>query len=221
MERRIQVSILSDSRLFRDAVSSRLALEDEIEVVGAAGTVYELLIRAQARPIDVLLVYLSIESAVTAQVVWDVKTLLPASRVIVLGCEEGNSETVRWIEAGALAYLEHGTSYASLVEAIQFVSEGRATCSLEEFTHVIRRIDELEKANGSARAFAKKALSDRETEVAQLMALGLVNKQIARRLGIKQPTVKTHVSNVLRKLQLKRRQEVIRRLQEGGTFEEG
>lgn len=208
MARRIQLAILSDSRLFRDALSSRLAGEDEVAVVGAAGTIYDLLMRARGRPIDVLLAYLGIRSELAMEIVWDIKTLMPATRVVVLGCEGRKADTVGWIEAGAMAWLGHNTAYKSLVDAILAVSEGRTYCPTEVVTDVALRVAQLQRADPDLKWLRQETLSDREGEVSQLLRLGLSNKEIARELGLRGPTVKSHVSEVLRKLGMARRHEL-------------
>jgi DNA-binding NarL/FixJ family response regulator len=205
----VQLSILSNSRLFREALAARLASEEWVQVLGAAGTVYELLLAAQGRPINILLVYLDMESAVGREVVWDINTLLPATRVVVLGSQEEDAETVRWIEAGAMAALAADASWPCLLETIRSVAEGRVTYPAEIVGCLAHRIGELQRACPGVKPTAREPLSERETEVAQLIALGLMNKQVARRLGLKGPTVKTHVRSIFRKLHVKRRRDLM------------
>ncbi len=205
----VQLSILANSRLFREALAGRLADQDWVQLVSVAGTVYDLLLGAQARPINVLLVYLDIESAVGAEVVRNIKTLLPATRIVVLGCEQGDAEMLRWIEAGAMAGLEEGTSWAGLLETIRSVIEGRATCSSGVVSRVANRIEELESAGSATAVAEQEPLTDCEFEVCQLIALGLMNKQVARHLGVKRSTVSTHLRSILRKRGAKRQRDLI------------
>jgi DNA-binding NarL/FixJ family response regulator len=220
--RRIQVATLADSGLFRSALSSRLVLEDEMEVVSTAGTIYELVVRAQGRPIDVLLVYLSILSPLTLEIVFDIKLLLPATRIVVLGCEPGNPQPVRWIEAGAWAWLEHDASYDALLEAIRAVAEGRTFYATEVMTDVIGRIARLREAGRDRKGFEEEPLTDRESEAARWVRLGLSNKEIAQRLGVKQATAKKYVARVLGKLGgLEHRRDLDLRGRGGWSMEEG
>ena len=221
MVQRIHVSLLSDSRLFRDAVSARLALEEEIALVGAASTVDGLLRIAQTQRIDVVLVHASMDPAEVAEFVWDVKPHLPAARVVALGIEQNESEIVNCIEAGAAAWLKHDTSYADLLQKIRAVSQGRTTCSPQVLRRVLRRISELAKTNPHSEECTPRPLTFREAEVARLMARGLVNKQIGRALGIRPLTVKNQVHNSLHKLQVKRRRDVTGQLGEYGPLGAG
>jgi len=125
MARRIRVAILSESRLFREAFSSCLAAEDEVEVVGQANTVHDLLLRAQGRSVDILLVYPGIGAVRPLEAIWDVKTLLPASRVTLLGSAPDHPEIARWNEVDNVGWLDQDTSYQSVLEAIAALSEGR------------------------------------------------------------------------------------------------
>lgn len=204
MARRIQVATLSDSRLFREALSSRLALEDEVNVVCSAATIFDLLTRAQGHPIEILLVaHLTFRPGRTVEVVWDVKTLLPATRMIVLGvlgCEQDKADTVRWVEAGAMAWLGQDTTYESLLEVIRAVSEGRIYGPPDLMTQVASRIAQLQQESPKLNVFRQEPLTEEESAVALWVRLGLSNKAIARQLGVGQENVKACVSKVLRKL---------------------
>lgn len=125
MARRFQVAILSDSRLFREAVSARLAVEDDVQIVSSASTIHNLLVRARGNPVDVLLVYPSGRSALPADIVWDVRMLLPASRVVALGCEPRHTGSAGQIEADTMTRLGQDTSYESVLESIRVLSRGR------------------------------------------------------------------------------------------------
>lgn len=209
MSSTIHVSILSDSRIFRDVISSRLITEDGIEPLGAVGTVRGLLESGLADRTDVALVHSTADPADTAEATWEIKRLLPSARVVAVGYRPSEPGVVRAIEAGASACLENGASYRELVEAIRAAAEGCATGSLEMLVEIGRRIDTLLKTKEPSTARPPQELSARETQVARLVALGLVNKQIARRLGIKLSTAKNHVHNVLQKLQIERRRDLV------------
>ena len=203
----IHVSILSDSRILRDAISSRLLLEDGIELLGAAGSVRDLLQSGLADSAEVVLIHPTSDPADAAQMTWELKRLLPSIRVVVAGCRPGESDAVRAIEAGASACLEYGTAnFVDLVDAVRAAAEGRATGpSLEILVEIGRRINSLSEMP----AQSSPELSDREAQVVRLIAVGLANKQIARRLGIKLSTAKNHVHSVLRKMNVKRRRDLI------------
>ncbi len=203
------VSILSNSRIFRDVISSRLITEDGVELLGAVETVCDLLESGFAEQTEVVLVYAADDLADTAEITWRIKRLLPSVRVVAVGRCPDEPNVARTIEAGASAWLENGASYQELVEAIRAAAAGHATGALEMLVEIGRRIDTLTETKEPPTVCPPQELSKRETDVARLMALGLINKQIARRLRIKLSTAKNHVHNVLRKLQIERRRDLL------------
>ena len=211
MPSKIHVSILSDSRILRDAISSRLILEDGIELLGAVGTVRDLLQSGLADRAQVVLVHSASDPADTAQTTWEIKRLLPSVRVVVAGCRPGESDAVRAIEAGASAALEHNTAnFRDLVDTVRAAAEGRATgSSLELLVDVARRINSLAETDVLSPTQSAAELSAREAQVVRLIAVGLANKQIARRLGISLSTAKKHVHHVMQKRSVKRRRDVV------------
>lgn len=206
----IHLSILSDSRIIRDAISSRLILEDGIELLGAAGSVRDLLQSGLGEGVDVVLVHSTSAPEDSAQTTWELKRLLPSVRVVVAGCRPGESDAVGAIEAGASAALENGSAnFRDLIDAVGAAAQGRATgSSLETLVDVARRIKSRGETEQPSAAQSAAELSAREAQVVRLIAVGLANKQIARRLGIKLPTAKKHVHNVLRKMNVKRRRDL-------------
>ena len=103
------------------------------------------------------------------------------------------------------AALEDDALWAHLVETIQSAAEGRATFAPAVVSRVAHRIKNLTQANSGGAVSEQQSLSDRETEVAHLVTMWLAQKQVARRLGVKTPTVKSHLRSILRKLHLRGR----------------
>jgi DNA-binding NarL/FixJ family response regulator len=212
------VSILSDSRLVRETIAERLKTEQEVDFVAAVGSLHQLLRRLNGRALDVLVVHAGIDGIHGDQLVWEIKALLPATALIVLGYRQSERDLVRWIEAGAMAYLEQDAPYAELLATIRGVAQGRPTCSVSLLTLVIERLGELRlQASQADRPATVGALTDREREVATLLPAGLLDKEIGGLLGIKQSTVKTHVRRVLKKLDAPRRRNVLGKLGERGA----
>ena len=207
----IHLSILSDSRIIRDAISSRLILEDGIELLGAAGTVRDLLQGGLADRANVVLIHLTSAPEDAAWITWKLKRLLPSTRVVVAGCRPGESDALRAVEAGASACLENcAASYRDLVDAVRAAAEGRAAgASLQMLVDIGRRIESLAETEEPSPAQSSPELSAREAEVIRLIAAGLPNKQIARRLGIRPSPAKNHVHSVLRKMNAKRRRDLV------------
>jgi len=221
MVRRIQVGILAEAGLFRQALCRRLAAEEEIEVASAAATIRDVVLRARGRSVDVLLVSRQIPAGLAREILFDVQLLSSATRIVVLGCAPGDGEAVRWLEAGVCAWLGDEASYERLRETIFCASQGRTFCAPEQVTEVALRIARLDLAARKAKAPEHEPLTDRQREVLQLLRLGLSNKTMARRLGLKTNSIKAVVSQVLRKLGTRCRADLDLRTTSGGNVEEG
>lgn len=138
MVRRIAVSILSDSRLLREALGVRLSRDAQFTFGAAAGSVRGLRAQLQKRPADVLLVY---AEAFAAGVSRDIKSFLPGARVIALGFRptSDRTEARRWNEAGASAYLPCATAYRILRKTICDVAASRPPRVRSTPPRVVRR----------------------------------------------------------------------------------
>jgi len=213
----VRLAILSPSRLVRETVASRLADEPEVEVVGTAATIDSLIGLDRARAIDVVLVDLSLEPGPPLETLADVSALLPHVRSIVLGPPRSESQLARYVEAGASAALEPSASCATLLETMHAVAAGRPRCSLDALAEMVGRIRRAEAEHPIPAERHTEPLTSREAEVARLAASGLLNKQIARRLGLKPSTVKTHVARILRKTHVPGRRELALRARASGS----
>jgi DNA-binding NarL/FixJ family response regulator len=109
-------------------------------------------------------------------------------------------------EAGIAAYVAREGSLDDLVATLHSVMRGEARVSPRIAAVLLRRVGDM--ATGRAQRVRASPLTERETEIAGLVADGLSNKQIARRLRIRLPTVKNHVHNILEKLEVGRRTEI-------------
>ena len=179
--RSVRVFLLSESRIVRDAISSRLIQEDGIELLGTVGSVRDLLQGALAERADVLLIHSTSAPENMAETVWELKRLLPSTKIVVAGCRPGEADAVEAIEAGASACLENGAAnFRDLINAVKAAAEGRSIGpSLEVLAEIGRRIKERSRTAQPAPPPTAAKLSAREAEVARLLALGLATGAIA------------------------------------------
>jgi DNA-binding NarL/FixJ family response regulator len=131
------VSILSDSRLFREAIGAWLKRQEEIHWVAVAGTMQQLLQRLGGRAADVLLVHAKPDGILGRHLAFDVRTLLPAARLIVLQSQRGAQDLDPWREAGAMDYLQHDSSPAQLMESIRDAAGGCPSSSVARHPRVV------------------------------------------------------------------------------------
>jgi DNA-binding NarL/FixJ family response regulator len=214
----VHVTILSDSRLMRDALCSRLAQETGIGSVRAAQRFEELPAGRTTEPGEVFLVDAAGHASSALATIRRVRCLATASRVVAMGIPEGEADTVRYIEAGANGCADRETPYAALLETIRACAAGKASCSLGVLRQVIERLLQIAEAE---RVQPTGRLTARETQTGQLVAQGLLNKQIAKKLGVKLSTVKTHLRRVAKKLHAPRRWDIARLAFPHGVLEKG
>jgi DNA-binding NarL/FixJ family response regulator len=211
----VRVFVVDDHPLVRSGVRSEL--EGRVEVVGVAGDVDGAVSGiAAARP-DVVLVDVHLPGGGGAEVIRRVLAAAgaapadedapPAPRFLALSVSDAAEDVISVIRAGARGYLTKTVSGAELAEAIGRVAAGDAVFSprlagfvLDAFAGVLPPPSDPELDQ----------LTAREREVLRLIARGYAYKEVARRLNLSVKTVETHVSSVLRKLQLSSRHELTR-----------
>jgi two-component system nitrate/nitrite response regulator NarL len=132
----------------------------------------------------------------------------PGSALIVFGLRETEIEVIAWAEAGAAGYAPSTASVEDLIACIEAASLGEQICSSRIAGSLLRRLSN--RSSRVASALDAAGLTLREREVLKLVSAGLSNKDIARRLTISLGTTKSHVHNLLAKLNISRRMDVVR-----------
>jgi NarL family two-component system response regulator LiaR len=192
----IQVLIADDHSVVRQGLRMFLNLDPEIEIVGEATTGEEALRLAREHRPDVVLMDLLMPGMGGVAATREMRTEMPDIEVIALTSVLEDEAVTGAIRAGAIGYVLKNTEADELRQAIKSAAAGQVHLSPEAAARLVREV----QIPGSP-----EALTERETAVLRLVAKGQANKQVARELGIGEQTVKTHVSNILGKLQLQSR----------------
>ncbi|MGE5603503.1 MAG: response regulator [Nitrososphaerales archaeon] len=209
----IRVLIVDDHEIVRKGIRAVLTETPGFEVVGEAGNGQDALVRAQETHPDVVLMDLLMPVMDGAEATRRISSSQPQTRILVLTSFAADNNVFPAIKAGALGYLLKDSSPAELVRAIRQVHRGEP--SLDP---VIARKLMQEIAQPVERKPAPEALTTREVEVLGLIAQGLSNQEIADRIMVSEPTVRTHVSRILAKLHLaSRTQAALYAVREGLT----
>lgn len=198
MSRGIRVLIADDHTLVRKGICALLATEPGIEVVGEAGDGREAVEKAVRLKPDLVLMDLILPEMDGIEAIRRIAAKRNGTRILVLTSFTGDDKVFPALKAGAAGYLLKDSSPEDLIRAIRQVKSG------ESWLHptIARRVlQELSQPNARS-APAREALTDRELEVLRLLARGCSNREIAENLVIGEATVRTHVSSILRKLQL-------------------
>jgi len=205
-----KVVIVDDHTIFRAGL--RAGLGPTVQVVGEAGTVEEAVPLIRAEDPDVVLVDVHLPDGGGDAVIAPVHAERPGVRFLALSVSDAPEDVLATIRSGARGYVTKSITPEELVAAIHRVADGDAVFSPQLAGFVL---DAFSGSSASAEPAARidpelDSLTAREQEVLLLIARGYTYKAIAARLHLSVKTVETHVSNVLRKLQLTNRNELTR-----------
>jgi DNA-binding NarL/FixJ family response regulator len=204
------VVIVDDHALFRSGVRSELG--DHVDVVGEAGDVEQAIgVIAQCLP-DVVLLDVHLPSGGGQAVVAALKAEHPQVRFLALSASDAPEDVIAVVRAGARGYVTKTISGDDLVDAVRRVAAGDAVFSPRLAGFVLDAFAAAPAADADRPTFDPELdqLTPREREVLRLIARGYTYKEIARELYISIKTVESHVSSVLRKLQLSTRHQLTR-----------
>jgi DNA-binding NarL/FixJ family response regulator len=201
----VSLFIVDDHDLFRAGVRSEL--DAKLRLVGDAREVDEAVARiTELRP-DVALVDVHMPGGGGEAVIRGVRELAPDVRFLALSVSDAAEDVIAVIRAGARGYVTKAISPDDLAAAVRRVAEGDVVFSPRLAGFVLDAFAGAPLASSDPEL---DSLTPREREVLQLIARGYAYKEIAYRLTISAKTVETHVSAVLRKLQLSSRHELTR-----------
>jgi DNA-binding NarL/FixJ family response regulator len=200
-----RVVLVDDHDLFRAGVRSELG--STVEIVGEAASVLEAVPLIKELDPDVVLLDVHLPDGGGHAVIAQVAPERPGVRFLALSVSDAAEDVIDVIRAGARGYVTKTISGAELTEAIHRTADGDAVFSPRLAGFVL---DAFRSGDATSPDAELDQLTAREREVLQLIARGYTYKEIAGRLHLSPRTVESHVSAVLRKLQLSSRHELTR-----------
>jgi DNA-binding NarL/FixJ family response regulator len=204
---RPRVFLVDDHHLFRAGV--RAELGDAVEVVGEADEVSAAVEMIVERRPEVVLLDVHLPHGGGQSVIEEVRLSAPEVRFLALSVSDAPEDVISVIRAGARGYVTKTISGRELVDAILRVAGGDAVFSPRLAGFVLDAFASMPSAGAAPSVDPElDQLSSREREVLRLIARGYTYKEVARELSISVKTVETHVSAVLRKLQLSTRHQL-------------
>ena len=200
----VRIVLVDDHAILRQGLRSVLERESDLEIVGEASSLAEALAVVDKVGPDIVLMDLKLSASSDYEgltLCGQLSTAHPGLGLLVLTTFLDDQLVVRAVHAGARGYVVKDVDTTELVRAIRAVSRGESAFDSRSASAVVRSL------NGQSSS--KERLTDRELEVLRLLANGLSNIKIGERLFISPTTVKFHVSNIMRKLEVSRRAEAV------------
>jgi DNA-binding NarL/FixJ family response regulator len=203
---RLRVVLADDHAIVREGLKALINAQPDMEVVGEAADGRAACVKAKELKPDIIVMDLSMPELSGVQATREVRRQSPEVRVIALTVHEERSYLRELIEAGASGYVLKRSAAEDLVHALRVVARGDVYLDPSVAAVFVGKISRSHAQRSSVEA----DLSDRETEVLQLIAQGHSNKDIAGRLDLSVKTVETYKARSMEKLGLTGRADIIR-----------
>ena len=206
MTEKIRVLLVDDHVLFRSGVRALLERHEDFEVLDEAGDGLEGIKRARSLRPDLVLLDLNMPGISGLEAVKIIVEEMPGVRVLMLTVSEDAQNLMDALRAGASGYLLKNIEMDALLDAIRRAAEGDSVVSPQMTAKLIQGVREQPKA--AQISIDREKFSPRERDILNCLARGESNKEIARGLDLAESTVKIHVQNIFKKLNMSSRVQV-------------
>ncbi|MFG1694191.1 response regulator [Nonomuraea sp. NPDC049309] len=196
----IHVFLLDDHEVVRRGVAALLDAEDDIEVVGEAGTAESAIARIPALRPDVAILDVRLPDGSGVDVCREVRSRVPGLACLMLTSFADDDALFDAVMAGAAGYVLKQIHGSDLVGAVRTVASGQSLLDPQTTAAMLQRLRDQ-----AARKDPLAALTEQERHILDLIGEGLTNRQIGERMFLAEKTVKNYVSNLLSKLDMQRR----------------
>ncbi len=206
MSDKIRVLLVDDHTLFRSGIKSLLQRNEEFEVVGEAGDGLEGIKRARSLKPDVVLLDLHMPGVSGLEALKVIVEEIPEVRALMLTVSEDAQDLMDALRAGASGYLLKNIETEMLIDGVRRVASGESVVSQQMTAKLIAGVRNPPRQENSPPD--RERFSPRERDILASLAQGESNKEIARRLDLAESTVKIHVQNIFKKLNMTSRVQV-------------
>jgi len=201
----IQVMIADDQLIVREGLKKILSLDDEIKVVCEAANGYEILDQLTKYTVDVILMDVRMPKMDGIEATAQIKKLYPNVKIIILTTFNEEQYLFDGIKNGISGYILKGSDVDFIVRSIKDVFANRM---MFDSSVTPKLIDAISKKINSQDDSRLRELTERELDIAKLVAKGLSNREIADTVFLSEGTVKNNISIILSKLGLQRRTQI-------------
>jgi DNA-binding NarL/FixJ family response regulator len=206
----IRVAIADDHRVVRVGLEQLLATFDDVELIGSADGGQSAVDQVTAQKPDVLLLDLSMPDLDGIEVTRRVAAASPDTRVVLFTSFSDRDQILQALDAGAIGYLLKDAEPEAIHEALRAAARGEAPLAPKAAAELL--------ASRAERPTGTVELTARERDVLQLVIAGDANKQIARKLGISEKTVKGHLTNLFQRIGVQDRTQAALWAERNGIF---
>jgi len=198
----VQVFILAENRLLREALTRILSKKSDIRVVGASAFSPDIVAQISGAGPDVLLSDSAAVALSDLRLVSEVRAAIPGLKVVMIGMEADPETFLRAVRDGIVGFVLKDASAMEVAAAVRSVANHEAVCPPSLCMALFERVAS-QNQNAHPASFVIRhnmGLTRREQQLVQMISHGLTNKEIASQLNLSEQTVKNHIHRMLRKL---------------------
>jgi len=203
-----KLAIIDSEEVFREGIVKLLKDQAKMEIVFQGSSNQEAIDKFDQTKLDMVLIDSHTAGEDIVQVIKEIKSRSPEAKVVMLSRADSQKNALDFLKAGARAFLAKNISAVDLIKSLELISSGRIIISPLFAEQFLDEISSSNSENNSVATLLPSVLSEREMQIALLIAEGDTNKEIAQKLFITENTAKVHVKNILNKLELKNRQQL-------------
>lgn len=204
MTEKARILLVDDHPLLRTGVMQLIALENDLETVGEASNGEEAIRLAAELEPDLIILDLNMKGMNGIETLSALRDREVTSRIVMFTVSDNQEDVVAALQAGADGYLLKDMEPDDLIEKIRLAANGQLVLSKELTELLALAIQSKHRRDDKVDA---KTMTKRERQILKLIAAGMTNKHIARKLDITEGTVKVHIKHLFKKLHLKSRVE--------------
>jgi DNA-binding NarL/FixJ family response regulator len=196
----VQVFILAENRLLREALARILNKKNDLRVVGASAFAQDIVQQIASAAPDVLLSDSAALALSELRLVSEVRAAVPGVKVVMIGMDAEPETFMRGVRDGIVGYVLKDASAMEVAACVRSVANGEAVCPS---VLTLALFQQVAKQHSHSPRFAIRhnlGLTRREQQLLHMISGGLTNKEIAAQLNLSEQTVKNHVHRMLRKL---------------------
>ncbi|MCJ7653838.1 MAG: response regulator transcription factor [Dehalococcoidia bacterium] len=207
MKPKTRILIADDHPLLREALCQVFSSQKDMEIVGQAGNGKEAIdLASQLKP-DILVMDIMMPKFDGLEASRQIKKITPNTAILILTAYDDDNYVLGLLDAGAAGYLMKSAKGQDLVEAVRAVRAGESVLHPKIIEKLLKQA--MVKPVETAEHKIKDLLSDREMEMLKLLATGMSNKEMAKKLCLSLRTVKAHMSNIFTKMNVASRSEAL------------